>query len=509
VYSSFFSKDSEHSTLKDSFANDDSYIDSDSDSINMSKQFETKTAEYFQVLNPATGAKLADVPDMKIDLVRQAISRAKDALTDIQKLTIAQRSRLLLQAAERIRAQAEQLSLLMTDEIGRPIKSSRGEIQRTAQIFELAAFEVRRVFEGEFIPLEAYDYPAGNEKRLAFVKREPVGVVGSITPFNFPASSFAHKVAPALAVGNTVVHKPTILAPLTQIAIGKILQDVGFPEGSINIVTGNSRIIGDEFISNPEVSLITFTGSASVGLSLASRAIANSKKVVMELGGSDAQIILNDADISKAVAAAAVGRFDYAGQFCNATKRAIVAREISEEFTDALVSKIRMMKVGDPRSPDTDIGPLISDSAVNLMKEFVDEAKSSGADIVFQGKAPSQGFYFPPTVIKAKSRLKSTTEEVFGPIFPIIEVSSDEDAVTVANSTPYGLDASIFSRDFSRAYLLASRLRVGTVMINDMTRLRWDNLPFGGVKSSGIGRESVRDTMREMTETKVIAYTLG
>lgn len=470
---------------------------------------ENEKRDSIEVFNPATGSKLADIPNMSIGQVRQAIGRASEALPVLQKLTIAQRSRLLLRTAERIRADAERLAVLMTDEIGRPIKSSRGEIQRTAQIFELAASEVRHVFEGKFVPLEAYDYPPGNEKRLAIVKREPVGVVGAITPFNFPASSFAHKVAPALAVGNTVVHKPTVLAPLTQMEIAKLLESVGFPEGSVNVVTGDSRMIGDEFISNREVSLITFTGSESVGLNLASRAMANSKRVIMELGGSDAQIILEDADIPRAVAAAAVGRFDYAGQFCNATKRAIVAKGVMDEFLSTLVSKIRGMKVGDPHSPDTDIGPLISRDAVHLMKEFVEDARVSGATIVYQGEAPSKGFFFPPTVIKAESELKATSQEVFGPVFPVVEVSSDEEAVRVANSTPYGLDASIFSRDFGRAYSLASKLKVGTVMINDMTRLRWDNLPFGGMKKSGIGRESVHDTMLEMTETKVISYTLA
>ena len=469
----------------------------------------TRMDEFIEVRNPATGEKLAQVRSMNAKEVEATIDNAYDALASLQGISLADRSRLLFETARMIRNETERLASIMTDEIGRPIRSSRGEIQRTAQVFELAAIEARRVFEGEFVPLEAYEFPSGNERRLAFVKREPVGVVGAITPFNFPAASFAHKIAPALAVGNTVVHKPASLAPLTQSALAEILGRVGFPPDSVNVVTGSSSLIGDLFLHNTKISLISFTGSEKVGLEMAGRAVAGGKRVIMELGGSDAQIVLEDADIGKASMAAAVGRFDYAGQFCNATKRIIVERDVANQFVNNLVEKIEMMKIGDPRKEDTDIGPLISTEAVGYMKEFVDDAIRSGAEVVYQGKAPAKGSFFPPTVLKADRPLRATSEEVFGPVLPVIEAESDDEVAEIANSTPYGLDASIFTKDFGRAYMLASKLKVGSIIINDMTRLRWDNLPFGGVKRSGIGRESVRDTMREMTETKIISYTIS
>jgi succinyl-CoA reductase len=461
------------------------------------------------VRDPSNGQKLAEIPNLGRDVVKSAIDIAHEALPALQGVTISKRSGLLLATASRIREQAGSLALTMTSEIGRPIKNSRAEILRTASIFELAAIEVRRAFEGEFVPLESYDYPAGNEKRFALVKREPIGVVGSITPFNFPSSSFAHKVGPALAVGNTVVHKPTVLAPLTQLALAQILLDVGFPPGSINVVTGSSSMIGKELVENPKVGLISFTGSEKVGLELAGRAIEQGKRVIMELGGSDAEIVLEDADLQKAAAAAALGRFDYAGQFCNATKRILVRKEVTDSFTDSMVTRLKSMKVGDPRKEETDIGPLISEDAVKSMEEFLDDAKKGGAEVVYQGESPSPGFFFPPTIVKTTKPLRIMEEEVFGPIVPVMSTETDDEAVTIANTSPYGLDASVFSKDFSRAYKIACRLKVGSVIINDTTRLRWDNLPFGGVKKSGIGRESIRDTMREMTETKIIAYNFG
>ena len=461
------------------------------------------------VYEPATGEVLAYVPDMSINEVRDAIDKAYDALPRLQSIPAYERARLLMRVAQLIRGRREELARLLTREIGRPIKSTRLIIERTARIYELAAQELPHVLTGEFVPLEAYDYPPGNERRIAIVRREPIGVVGAITPFNFPPDSMAHKVAPALAIGNTVVLKPSRYSPLTESEIAKLIIEAGFPEGSIVVVTGNSSMIGDEFVNNPKISLITFTGSSKVGLELASRAILNGKRVIMELGGSDAMIILEDADLNKAVQAATVGRFDYAGQFCNATKRVIVREEVYDEFVRRLAESVARLKIGDPLSEDTDVGPLISREAVETMESFVNDALSRGGKIIYRAsKVPERGFYYPPTILEAPYDAKVWVEEVFGPVLPVTKVKSDDEAVEVANRTEYGLDASIFTRDFSRAYRLASRIKAGTVFINDTTRLRFDNLPFGGFKKSGIGRESVRDTMMEMSEVKVITYTL-
>ena len=463
-----------------------------------------------EVVNPASGKAVGRVPDLTLEQVRAAIGASQAALGQIQALTIAERAAMLRKVARLIQSNAEELASTMTQEIGRPISSSKGEMARTAQIFELVAADLLGVFEGEFIPLESYEYPKGNKKRIAFVTREPVGVVGTITPFNFPASSFAHKVAPALAVGDTVVHKPTVLAPLTQLKMAALIKEAGFPDGSVSFVTGRSSMIGDEFVENPKVSMISFTGSERVGLELASRAIAKGKRVIMELGGSDAQIVLEDADLDRATEAAVFGRFDYAGQFCNSTKRLVVRAEVAAEFGERLKERVKTFKVGDPMEQDTSVGPLISREALESMRGFVAEAKGAGARVVYEGSVPqgASGHFFPPTIIQGDEKMRIAKEEVFGPILPLIEVKSDEEAVSVANSTEYGLDAAVFTRDFSRAYRMAAKLKAGTVMINDTTRLRWDGLPFGGFKKSGIGREGTKNTMIEMTESKIVEYTL-
>ncbi|AWS00303.1 aldehyde dehydrogenase family protein [Metallosphaera hakonensis] len=460
-----------------------------------------------EVKNPVTGEVIDVVPSLSRDDIKRAIEEAYMALDKLANISMARRSKLLLQIAQLIRNSAQELAVLMTKETGRPIRSSKSEIERTAQIFEMASSELRRVFEGRYIPLEEYEFPPGNEKRMAIVTREPVGVVGAITPFNFPAASFAHKVAPALAVGNSVVFKPSSLTPLTQLKLGELVSRV-FPSGTLNVVTGDSQIIGDELVMNPKVSLITFTGSVSVGLDLASKAVRQGKRSIMELGGSDAEIILEDADLNKAAKAALIGRYDFAGQFCNATKRLIVRKEIEKGFTAALKEELMKLKMGDPFDEQTDYVPLISKEAKDRLTLLLEDAERNEGEILYLGNVPDKGNYFPPVLLRLtpNTNSKVLTEEVFGPILPMVTVDDDDEAIEVANSSEYGLDASIFTGNFNRAFRIASRLKVGTVILNDTTRLRWDNLPFGGVKKSGIGRESVIDTMIEMTETKVIVY---
>ncbi|MGC9209425.1 MAG: aldehyde dehydrogenase family protein [Nitrososphaeria archaeon] len=462
------------------------------------------------VFEPATGEIIGYVPDMGRDEVLAAVERAYSAQEALQSIPAYERGRMLRRVADIIRQRKEELARLLAREIGRPIKSARLIMERVASIYELAAQEIPNVLTADFVQLDSFTYPAGNEKRIAFVKREPIGVVAAITPFNFPPDSMAHKVAPALAVGDTVVLKPSREAPLTVIEISKIIHEAGFPEGSVEVVTGNSSMIGELFISSPRISLISFTGSSAVGLDIASRAIREGKRVIMELGGSDAMIVLEDADLDRAVQAATVGRFDYAGQFCNATKRLLVRAEIYDEFMKRLIESVSKLKVGDPLDESTDVGPLISAEAVSRMKSFVDDAISRGGRIIYSHREiPERGFYYPPTILEAPPEARVWKEEVFGPVLPVRKVSSDDEAVMIANDTEYGLDASVFSRDFSRAYRLASRIKAGSVIINDTTRVRFDDLPFGGVKKSGIGREGVKHTMMEMTEIKIIAYNLG
>ena len=462
------------------------------------------------VVNPSTMEVIGNVPMMTLEEVRESIDRAHATFQSYSSLPSSKRRSFFKKAAELIDRDLERLAQLMSAEIGRPIKSARGEVKRAGFIMESCANEIENISKGSFVPLDIYEYPGGNDNRFAITVREPMGVVASITPFNFPAVSFAHKVGAALAVGNTIVHKPTISAPLTQLEIAKIMLQSGFPEGSINVLTGNSGMIGKELTENDKIRLISFTGSSNVGLEIASKAMLRGIRAIMELGGSDAEIILDDADLEKAVDSAVFGRYDYAGQFCNSTKRLIVSSSVADRVTAMLMERIKKLKVGNAKEENTDVGPLINKDSVAKMHDFVQDSISKGGRLLFQGEAPQTGTFFPPTLIQTVNDDPNILrDEVFGPVLPIRVVNDDAEAVKIVNSSRYGLNASIYSSDFSRAYRLARSLEVGTVVINDTTRLRWDNLPFGGPKLSGIGRESVHDTMMEMTEAKVISYTLG
>ena len=463
-------------------------------------------SETFNVINPFNGETIKKVEKMTLGQIRNAIKLAQQAQELLSSLTISERSDLLMKCSSMILSKKEDLAKLMSSEIGRPIRSSRGEILRTSEIFKIAANDVIHIMEGRTIELGSYVHPPGNNKRLAMVIREPIGVVASITPFNFPASSFAQKVAPSLAVGNSVVHKPSKSAPLTQMELSSIIRESGFPENSVQIINGNSSEIGDEFVSNKDIAGLTFTGSESVGLKLAAEAVTAGKKVVMELGGSDPQIVLDDANLDRAAEAAVVGRFDYAGQFCNATKRLIVQESVLNDFISIVRNKMESLKIGNPLDEDTVMGPLIDKESVLKVRSYLDNALKNGGKILYSGEPVKEGNFFPPTLIRIDNGSTVLKEEVFGPLIPIICVKTDQEAAERANETEYGLDASVFSGNYDRAFALAKKIKAGTVIINDTTRLRWDNLPFGGVKKSGIGRESVIDSMKELTNEKMIVY---
>lgn len=303
--------------------------------------------------------------------------------------------------------------------------------------------------------------------------------------------------------------KPSINTPLAAIEMKKILVEAGLPDSAVRVVTGYSSEIGDEIITHPLVGLITLTGSTQTGLKIASKAVSLGKRIIMELGGSDPIIILEDANIERASSIAVRARFEYAGQNCNAGKRIIVREEIYDKFVKAFNDKARALKVGDPLDETTDVGPVINKESVENLNSVLADAKAKGGKVEILNKGPESGSFFPLTMVTNPSLdmlvLKS---EVFGPIVPIVSVKSDEEAIRIANSTEYGLQSAIFTNDVNRALKLSRELKFGAVIINDSTRLRWDSLAFGGFKKSGIGREGVRETMLEMTENKLIAITL-
>ncbi|WP_187152771.1 aldehyde dehydrogenase family protein [Acidianus manzaensis] len=465
-------------------------------------------SEVIEIRSPSNLKVIGTVKRMSKEEVRQEIEEAYKGFEEISKMPLYKRTAILRKVSEILEERQEDLAKLLAMEAGKPIKDSRVEVLRASRLFRQTAEEASIVLEGHNYRVDAYEYPPGNENRIVISTREPIGIISAILPFNFPINSFAHKVAPALAVGNAVVVKPSISTPLAALEMKKILSEAGLPDSAVRVVTGYSNEIGDDIITHPLIGLITLTGSTQTGLNIASKAVSLGKRIIMELGGSDPIIVLEDADIERASSIAVRARFEYAGQNCNAGKRIIVRQEIADKFTKAFYEKVKALKIGDPLDESTDVGPVINEESIEKLNKIVEDAKIKGGKVeVVDGL--KNGYFFPLTIIpNANLDMLSLKTEVFGPIAPIITVKSDEEAISIANSTEYGLQSAIFTNNLNRALKISKALKFGAVIINDSTRLRLDSLPFGGFKKTGIGREGVRDTMLEMTENKLVGITL-
>mgnify|MGYP001772484563 CR=1 FL=1 len=464
------------------------------------------------VYNPATGEVIAVLSSASREDVKNAVDEAERAFHRWAALPLRERARLLRKAAEYMELAFDELLKTLVAESGKPIRDARAELWRAIEIVRASAEEARHVLEGSAPRVDAYDYPPGNESRLVVERREPIGVVAGALSYNNPASTFAHKVAPVVAAGNTAVVKPSTHTPLTALRLYDVFKKAGFPDGVVNVVVGSGEEVFNELLENPKVAAISFTGSTAVGLQVAAKAAGRGKKYMIAPSGSDPAIVFKDADLAKAAATVVRARFENAGQNCNATKRVYVEREVYDEFVKLVVEKTAALRVGDPMEEATDMGPLISEKMVKAMEGFVADAVSKGAKVLLGGRRMERrGFFFEPTllqVLDGRGDVRVLREEVFGPVLPIVPFEGEEEAVELANSTQYGLQAAVFTSDYRKALRVASAIRAGAVMINDSTRVRFDALPYGGVKYSGFGwREGVRSTMYYFTEPKY--YVLG
>jgi succinate-semialdehyde dehydrogenase/glutarate-semialdehyde dehydrogenase len=450
-----------------------------------------------RVTDPATGDALGTVPNCGAAETKRAIEAAHAAFPAWRKKTAAERSALLMKLAQLIRDNTEALATLLTMEQGKPLAEARGEVGGSAAYIQWFAEEARRAY-GDVIPS-----PWGDRRIL--VTKEPVGVVGAITPWNFPSSMIARKLGAALAAGCTIVVKPADLTPYSGLAWGLLCQKAGIPAGVVNIVTGEAPAIGAELTGNPLVRKITFTGSTPVGKLLAAQSAPTMKRVSMELGGNAPFIVFDDADLDRAVEGAMLAKYRNAGQTCVCTNRFYVQAGIHDAFAERLAAAVATVKVGNGFEAGVQLGPLIDQRALAKVEAHLADATGKGATIVTGGgRHTLGGNFFEPTVVKGVTQtMRVATEETFGPLAPIFRFESEEEVVGWANATEYGLAAYFYTRDLARAFRVSEALKYGMVGVNEGL-ITTEVAPFGGVKESGMGREGSRYGLDDYMDVKYV-----
>jgi acyl-CoA reductase-like NAD-dependent aldehyde dehydrogenase len=446
-----------------------------------------------KVVEPATEEVMAELPQAGVEETDTAIARAKEAFPAWKRVTPGDRAELMRRVAARIRDRADDLARLEARNVGKPISDARGEVAMVADVFNYYAGAPERLL-GDTIPV------AGG---MDFTFREPLGVVGLITPWNFPLPIASWKVAPALAAGNALVLKPAELTPLTAVELEKIVVDAGVPEGVFNVVVGSGRVVGERIVEHPDVAKVAFTGSTAVGRRIAARASETIKRVTLELGGKSANVVFADADLEKAAASAPMAVFGNAGQDCCARSRILVERSALDRFMDALEEAVEAIKVGDPLDDSTEMGPLISADQRETVASYV----NGDAPVAIRGSAPDgKGYWFPPTVLCPVSNDdRAAREEIFGPVAAVIPFKDEAEAVRLANDTIYGLSGSVWTRDGAKALRVARAIDTGVLSINSNTSVRVST-PFGGFKQSGTGRELGPHALDHYTELKNVYY---
>ncbi|MEO8372779.1 MAG: aldehyde dehydrogenase family protein [Candidatus Solibacter sp.] len=432
-------------------------------------------------------------------LVDKAIASAHEGAKRMRRLTNCERADLLVRLTEIVRRDLADFATLICHETGKPVKEARGEAERTLQTM-IASAEVARQLHGEVVPMDAAPIGKG---RMAMTLREPLGVIAAITPFNVPFNLMMHKVGPALAAGNAVVHKPASSTPLSALRFARAVEEAGAPAGAFNVITGSGSVVGNAMVANPRVAMITFTGSREVGLDI--RAKAGLKRVTLELGSNSALVIEPDADLDEVVARSVVGSFSHSGQVCISVQRIYVHESIADAFLEKFVAATGKLRIGHPFEESTDISSLITEQEAMRVEGWIQEAVAQGARLACGG-GRKRATVEPTILADAPASTRISCQEAFGPVVIVNRYGKFEDAIAMVNDSVYGLQAGIFTRDLKRAFQAAREFEVGGVIINDVPMFRADHMPYGGVKESGAGREGPRYAAEEMSEMKLICW---
>ncbi len=459
-----------------------------------------ETGAWHEVRSPYSGEIVGRVARAGSAEARRAVDAAARAMAE--PLPAHRRAEILEGTADIVAERQEEIARTISDEAGKPVKAARVEADRAVYTFRSAAAEARTL-AGEVVPMDAS--PAGAGK-LAFTARVPIGVIGAISPFNFPFNLVAHKVAPALAAGCAVVLKPASQTPFSALLLAELETEAGLPPGWLNVLVGPAAEIGDVLVEDERVRLISFTGSAEVGWNLRERAAR--KKVLLELGNATPVIVEADGNVEEAATKVAANAFSFAGQSCISVQRAYVARSAYDDFLSRLLPQVEALRVGDPGEDETDVGPVIDEGAHERILEWIEEAKAQGATVLAGGETTDEGLIRPTVLGDVTPEMKVSCLEVFGPLCTVSPYDSLDEAFALANGTEYGLQAGIFTSDVRKALAAGAALEFGGVLVNEAPTFRADQMPYGGVKASGNTREGPHYSVREMTEERLVVISL-
>ena len=458
---------------------------------------EARSGKRDKILSPLDGSLVGEVPAMSPEEADEFLRSAAAAQKLWAMVPVSERAAVLHKAADILMREKDTIAGVLVHEIAKNQKSSLSEVTRTADLIHFTAEEGKRV-TGESLSSGAF--PGFHETKLSIVNRVPVGVVLAIAPFNYPINLAASKIAPALVAGNAVVFKPPTQGAISALYLARVFCEAGLPPGVLNVITGQGRAIGDHLVSHPLVNMVAFTGSSKVGKHIAT--IVGMKPLLLELGGKDAAIVLEDADLSLAAQHIVAGAFSFSGQRCTAVKRILVMEFVADKLIEQLLPLVRKMTVGRPED-DADITTLISTEAADFVQELIDDAVQKGAKLLI-GNKREKNIIYPTLFDRVTVDMRLAWEEPFGPVLPILRVKTVEEAIKITNDSEYGLQASVFTESIDEAFRVAARLEVGTIQVNGKTERGPDHFPFVGVKSSGLGTQGIRYSIEAMTRSKAV-----